>query len=415
MLRFIRRRTKQAFRSALQIFFEKDHDMKKPLSGVRVLDFTRMFAGPFCTMLLADLGADVVKLEPPEGDPTRIQGPPFFEGSGMSFLAANRNKRSITLDLKSPSDLATARHLAQRADVIVENFRPDVMKKFSLDYETLRPGNPRLIYMAMSGMGASGPYSRKGALDLTIQAEGGYMSLTGERDGEPIKLGTSAFDLVCGQYASSGIVTALYDREKTGRGQKIETSLFEGILTYLVDAGMGWLLTGERRPKWGSEHASNVPYKAFRAADGWIVIASATQRLYEAFMKVLRRPDLVTDPRFVAMADRVKNRLALYEILDAEVLTWKVSDLVAALDEGQVPCAPVNDMEQVFKHPQTIARGMLASVKHRDGRETPAIGPALKFSAFDIAADWQAPPALGEHQDEVLREWLEAKPVEAAI
>ena len=389
--------------------------MKKPLSGVRVLDFTRMFAGPFCTMLLADLGADVVKLEPPEGDPTRVQGPPFFEGAGMSFWAANRNKRSITLDLKSNADLATARELALHADVIVENFRPDVMKKFGLDYETLKRSNPRLIYMAMSGMGATGPYSKKGALDLTIQAEGGYMSLTGERDGQPIKLGTSAFDLVCGQYASSGVITALYDREKTGRGQKVETSLYEGILTYLVDAGMGWLLTGERRPKWGSEHASNVPYKAFRAADGWIVIASATQRLYEAFMKVLGRLDLIADARFSTMADRVKNRLVLYEILDAEVLKWKVGELVTALDSGQVPCAPVNDMEQVFNHPQTIARGMLASVKRADGTEMPAIGPAVKFSSFDVAADWRVPPALGEHQNEVLRDWLATQSAEVTV
>lgn len=380
--------------------------MQKPLSGIRVLDFTRLFAGPFCTMLLADLGADVVKLEPPEGDPTRTQGPPFYDGAGMSFWAANRNKRSIMLDLKNPADLALARRLALEADVIVENFRPDVMKRFLLDYETLSRDNPRLIYMAMSGMGADGPYSKKGALDLTIQAEAGYMSLTGERNGKPIKLGTSAFDLVCGQYASSGIITALYAREGTGKGQKIETSLFEGILTYLVDAGMGWLLTGERRQKWGSEHASNVPYKAYLAADGYIVIASATQRLYAAFMKVLGRTDLIDHERFAIMADRVKNRVELYEILDAEVRKWKVEDLVAKLDAAAVPCAPVNDMEQVFNHPQTLARGMLASVERRDGTKIPAIGPAVKYGSFDISAGWRAPPGLGEHRSEILQEWI---------
>lgn len=378
----------------------------KPLNGVRVLDFTRLFAGPFCTMLLADLGADVVKLEPPDGDPTRVQGPPFFEGAGMSFLAANRNKRSIALDLKKPQDLALARDLALRVDIIVENFRPGVMKKFGLDYETLSQSNPRLIYAAISGMGARGPYGKKGALDLTIQAEGGYMSLTGERDGAPIKLGTSAFDLVCAQYAASGILTALYARERTGRGQKIETSLFEGVITYLVDAAMGWLLTGERRRKWGSEHASNVPYKAYQAADGWIVIASATQRLYEAFMKVIGREDLITDPRFATMARRVENRMSLYELLDAEILKWNVGDLVVKLDAGQVPCAPVNDMERVFKHPQTLAQGMLASAKRNDGREMPMIGPAVKYSAFDISAGWSAPPDLGEHRNEIVADWI---------
>ncbi len=380
--------------------------MQKPLTGIRVLDFTRLFAGPFCTMLLADLGADVVKLEPPEGDPTRTQGPPFFDGAGMSFWAANRNKRSIVFDLKKAEDLELARRLALQADVVVENFRPDVMKRFGLDYDTLSRDNPKLIYMAMSGMGADGPYSRKGALDLTIQAEAGYMSLTGERDGKPIKLGTSAFDLVCGQYASSGIITALYDREKSGKGQKIETSLFEGILTYLVDAGMGWLLTGERRQKWGSEHAANVPYKAYQAADGYIVIASATQRLYEAFMKVLGCEDLVGHPKFASMADRVTNRVELYAILDAEVLKWKVDDLVAELDAAAVPCAPVNDMERVFNHPQTLARGMRASAKRRDGTEMPAIGAAVKFGSFDVSSGWRAAPALGEHRREILQEWI---------
>jgi succinate--hydroxymethylglutarate CoA-transferase len=256
-------------------------------------------------------------------------------------------------------------------------------------------------------MGASGPFSAKGALDLTIQAEAGYMSLTGEPDGKPIKLGTSAFDLVCGQYASNGILTALYDRERTGLGQKIETSLFEGILTYLVDAGMGWLLTGEQRPKWGSEHASNVPYKAFLASDGWVVIAPATQRLYEAFLKVLGRNDLATDPRFATMKDRVANRLVLYEILDAEVMKWKVADLVDKLDEGLVPCAPVNDMERVFNHPQTLARGMRATAQRPDGTKIEMIGPAVKFSSFDISEDWRAPPALGEHNAEVIRDWLD--------
>jgi succinate--hydroxymethylglutarate CoA-transferase len=381
---------------------------RKPLSGIKVLDFTRMFAGPFCTMLLADLGADVVKLEPPEGDPTRIQGPPFHDGLGMSFLASNRNKRSISLNMKDPADLENARQLALRADVIVENFRPDVMGRFGLGYETLSKENPRLIYAAMSGMGASGPFSAKGALDLTIQAEAGYMSLTGEPGGKPVKLGTSAFDLVCGQYASNGVLTALYDRERTGLGQKIETSLFEGILTYLVDAGMGWLLTGEQRPKWGSEHASNVPYKAFLASDGWVVIAPATQRLYEAFLKVLGRDDLATDPRFATMRDRVANRLVLYEILDAEVMKWKVTDLVSKLDEGLVPCAPVNDMERVFSHPQTLARGMRTTAQRPDGTKIEVIGPAVKFSSFDISADWRAPPALGEHNTEVLRDWLDA-------
>jgi len=380
--------------------------LEKPLSGIRVLDFTRMFAGPFCTMLLGDLGADVVKIEAPEGDPIRAQGPPFFEGESMSYLAVNRNKRSIVLDMKREDDKATARALALKADVIVENFRPDVMGRLGVGYESVCAENPGVIYAAMSGMGATGPLRDKGAFDLTIQAEGGYMSLTGEAEGTPIKLGTSAFDLICGQYAMGAITTALYARERTGRGQKIETSLLEGMVSFLVDAGVEYLTMGTLRPKWGSEHPNNVPYKAFAAADGWIVVGAGAQHLYEGFVRVLKREDLAVDPRFRTLRDRVTNRAALYRILDEVVAQWKVEELVAALDAAGVPCAPVNDVAAVFRHPQVIERGMLQTVPRADGSQVPTIGPAAKFSSVDITQDWKAPPRLGEHGAEVLRDWL---------
>ncbi|WP_231711460.1 CaiB/BaiF CoA transferase family protein [Xanthobacter dioxanivorans] len=370
------------------------------------MDFTRMFAGPFCTMLLGDLGADVVKIEAPEGDPIRAQGPPFFEGESMSYLAVNRNKRSIVLDMKREDDKATARALALKADVIVENFRPDVMGRLGVGYESVCAENPGVIYAAMSGMGATGPLRDKGAFDLTIQAEGGYMSLTGEAEGTPIKLGTSAFDLICGQYAMGAITTALYARERTGRGQKIETSLLEGMVSFLVDAGVEYLTMGTLRPKWGSEHPNNVPYKAFAAADGWIVVGAGAQHLYEGFVRVLKREDLAVDPRFRTLRDRVTNRAALYRILDEVVAQWKVEELVAALDAAGVPCAPVNDVAAVFRHPQVIERGMLQTVPRADGSQVPTIGPAAKFSSVDITRDWKAPPRLGEHGAEVLRDWL---------
>lgn len=378
----------------------------KPLKGVKVADFTRLFAGPFCTMLLADLGADVVKIEAPEGDPIRHQGPPFYDEKSMGFLAVNRNKRSVVLNAKDPEQLAVTRQLAQQADIIVENFRPGVMDRMGLGYADLSVKNPRLVYASMSGMGATGPLRDKGAFDLTIQAEAGFMSLTGEPDGTPIKLGTSVFDLVCGQYALSAILTALYQREQTGKGSHIETSLFEGLVSYLVDAGLEWLLMGNLRPKWGSEHASNVPYKAFKAADGWIVIGAAVQRLYESFVTVLGRADLLEDPRFTTMRDRVSNRVELYAILDPEVAKWPVEELAEKLDTANVPCAPVNTMEGVFKHPQTLARDMLVKARKPDGTDMPMIGSAIKFDSFDISADWKAPPALGAHTDEVLADWL---------
>jgi Predicted acyl-CoA transferases/carnitine dehydratase len=378
----------------------------KPLKGVKVADFTRLFAGPFCTMLLADLGADVVKIEAPEGDPIRHQGPPFYDGKSMGFLAVNRNKRSVVLDAKDPKQLALTRQLAEKADIVVENFRPGVMERMGLGYAELSAKNPRQIYASISGMGATGPLRDKGAFDLTIQAEGGFMSLTGEPDGAPIKLGTSVFDLVCGQYALSAILTALYQRERTGRGSYVETSLFEGLVSYLVDAGLEWLLMGNLRPKWGSEHASNVPYKAFKAADGWIVIGAAVQRLYEALLKVLGRTDLLQDARFTTMKDRVTHRKELYAILDAEVAKWSVAELAAKLDAANVPCAPVNTMEGVFKHPQTLARNMRVEARKQDGTTMPMIGSAIKFRDFDISSEWTAPPALGEHTEEVLSDWL---------
>jgi succinate--hydroxymethylglutarate CoA-transferase len=378
----------------------------KPLNGIKVLDFTRLFAGPFCTMLLGDLGADVVKIEAPEGDPIRAQGPPFHKGFSFSFLAANRNKRSIVIDMKAPDGKALARRLALTADVIVENFRPGVMDRLGLGYDDLAAERPGLIYAAMSGLGSDGPYKDVGAFDLTIQAEGGYMSLTGQRGGQPIKLGTSAFDLICGQYAMGAIATALFARERTGRGQRIETSLFESEITFLVDAGMEYLTTGVSRGKWGSEHANLVPYKAFEASDGWVVIGAGNQNLFEAFMKVIGRTDLAADPKFARLADRVANRDALYAILDQEVGGWTVAALVAGLSAAQVPCSPVNNMQQVFTHPQALHRGMVQKVEHPEYGELSVIGPAVKYGDFDVTENWQAPPLLGEHAEQILGEWL---------
>lgn len=379
---------------------------RKPLTGIKVLDFTRLFAGPFCTMLLGDLGADVVKVEALEGDPIRYQGPPFYKNHAFSFLAANRNKRSVVIDMRDDEGKALAQKLAQKADVIVENFRPGVMKRMGMSYENLSAQNPKLIFVSMSGFGATGPYSEKGAFDLTIQAEGGYMSITGERNGAPIKLGTSAFDLVCGQYATSAIATALFDRERTGKGQLIETSLFESEITFLMDAGMQFLTTGESKGKWGSEHAQLVPYKAFQTEDGWVVIGAGVQNLFERFLQVIGRTDLLSDPRFADVKARVENRDEVHKILDAEVRRFKISDLVGKLDAAKVPCSPINNMEQVFTHPQALHRGMVQKVEHSEYGPLNLIGPAVKYSGFDVAAEWTAPPVLGEHNEEVKKDWL---------
>ena len=386
----------------------------KPLSGIRILDFTRLFAGPFCTMLLGDLGADVAKLEAPEGDPIRQQGPPFFHGQSMSYLAVNRNKRSIVLNLKSEAGKALARRLALAADVVVENFRPGVLDRLGLGYAGLAVDNPRLIYLSISGMGADGPYRDVGGFDLTIQAEGGYMSITGERNGAPIKLGTSAFDLICGQYAVSAITTALFERERTGRGQTINTSLFESEITFLVDAAMEYLTVGQVRQKIGSEHVAQAPYKAFQTADDWLVIGAGMQNLFEAFVKVLGREDLVRDSRFTTVAARSANREALPAILDPEVRKYATADLHKRLTDAKVPCAPVNTIDKVFGHPQALHRGMLQHLTHPRYGDLKVVGPAVKYSGFQVTDGWTPPPELGEHTTAVLKDWLGMNPEESS-
>jgi succinate--hydroxymethylglutarate CoA-transferase len=387
----------------------------KPLTGIRVADFTRILAGPYCAQLLGDLGAEVVKVEiPGAGDPLRTQGPPFHEGNGLTWYAANRNKRSITLDMQTPRGKEIARALCLKADVVLENFRPGVMDRLGLGYEALAQDNPRLVYASMSGFGADGPDSLKGAFDLTIQAIGGYMSITGERGGAPIKTGTSAFDIVTGMNCQSAVLAALLQRTTTGRGQKIETSLLESEVAFLANAALEYLLAGVEPQKWGSEHAQQVPYKAFEAQDGWIVIGAGFNNLFASFCRILGREDLLSDPRFAELAGRVSNRDVLYPILDAEVRRHTKQDLLERLDAAGVPCALVNDMQQVFAHPQVRHRGMQQRLHHTAYGEVPSLGPAVKYSGFEVTEGWTAPPVLGEHTQAVLSEWLGYGPEELA-
>ena len=254
-------------------------EASKPLSGIRVLDFSRFFAGPYCAQLLGDLGADVVKVESPGGgDPLRQQGPPFIHGNGITWYATNRNKRSITLDLRSADGSSTARDLCLKADVVIENFRPDIMGRMGLDYASLAVQAPRLVYASISGFGPDGPDAGLGAFDLTIQGVGGYMSITGPREGAPVKLGTSGFDMLAGMNCHSAILAALLQRERTGKGQHVTTSLLESEVAFLANAALEYLMTGQEPQKWGSEHAQQVPYKAFETSDGWAVIGAGFQK-----------------------------------------------------------------------------------------------------------------------------------------
>lgn len=380
--------------------------MKKPLEGLKVLDLTRFFAGPFCTMHLADHGADVVKVEAPGGDLTRRQGPPFLGENGMTFLAANRNKRSIEIDAKTDEGRKLLFRLACQADVIVENFRPSVMRRMGIDYESVSEQNPGVIYASLSAHGSDGPDGARGGFDITVQAEFGFMSISGEKGGRAIKQGTSVFDLVSGLYAFSGILVALRQREETGRGQIVETSLMEAQLTFLVDAAMEYLVAGVVRQRWGSEHSQIVPYKVFDTADGEMVIGAGYQTVYEPFCRAIGRNDLLTDPRFVTLEQRVINRDQIYEILDKEIRRYRTEELVGILNEAGVPNAPVNDMAKVFAHPQVLHRRMKIDLEHPVYGTFPTIGPGIKYSGFEITDGWKAPPLLNEGADDVLSEWL---------
>lgn len=382
--------------------------MGKPLEGLKVLDMTRFFAGPFCTMHLGDHGADVVKVEAPGGDQTRRQGPPFLGGNGMTFLAANRNKRSIVIDTKSQEGRDLLFRLACRADVVVENFRPPVLRRMGIDYGAVAAVNPGVIYASLSGLGADGPDSARGGFDITVQAEFGFMSITGEKGGKAIKQGTSVFDLVSGLYTFSGILAALRQREQTGRGQVIETSLMEAQVSFLVDAAMEYLAAGVVRQRWGSEHSQIVPYKVFDTADGEIVIGAGYQTVYEPFCKAIGRDDLLADPRFRTLEMRVTNRVAMYDILDPEIRRHDTAHLIAILTGAGVPNAPVNDMAKVFAHRQLLHRNMRLDLDHPVYGTCPTIGPAIKYSGFDITEGWRAPPLLNEGAEEIVAEWLTA-------
>jgi len=379
----------------------------KPLHNIRVLDFTRFLSGPYGTMLLGDLGAQILKLEDPcGGDPLRIQGPPFFEGDGLTFHASNRNKKSLAVNLKNPEDLALVRRLCEKADVLVENFRPGVMSQYGLAYDSLRQENPGLIYASISGFGADGPMASQGAFDLTVQAFGGYLSITGEQDGPPVKPGTSAFDLIAGMNISSGILAALFHRAQTGIGQRVETSLMEGQLAFLANAGLEYLYGFGVPRRMGSSHPQLVPYRVFRAADGWVVIGAGVQNIFESLARALGRPDLIDDPAFESLKARLANRSTVDAAIERETCKHTIRSLLDLLGSAGVPCSPVNNVDEALASEQAVHRKMVVdmAVDAQSSRRT--MGSAVKYSGFDVTDGWTSPPALDGGGRELADRWL---------
>jgi formyl-CoA transferase len=385
------------------------------LSHVRVLDLTRVLAGPWCTQLLADLGADVVKVERPgAGDDTRGWGPPYLKDThgrdtteAAYYLAANRNKRSVTVDLAHPDGRRIVQRLAERADVLVENYKAGQLARYGLDYASLAALNPRLIYCSITGFGQTGPHADRPGYDFIIQGMGGFMSITGERDdrpgGGPQKAGVAVSDLMTGMYSAVAILAALAHRERTGEGQHIDLALFDVMLAMLANMNMNYLTSGRAPGRAGNAHPNIVPYQVFEAADGHVVIAVGNDGQFVKFCEVAGCPDLAAHPSYARNADRVRNRDAVLAILEPLVRGRPVAFWVERLEAAGVPCGPINDIAQALADPQVVARELRVDLPHPLAGTVPLVANPIRLSATPPRYD-RAPPVLGEHTDEVLRE-----------
>jgi crotonobetainyl-CoA:carnitine CoA-transferase CaiB-like acyl-CoA transferase len=379
--------------------------MSGPLAGLVVADLSRVLAGPFATMLLGDLGADVVKVEHPDGgDETRAWGPPFSGGHSTYYLAVNRNKRSVALDLKTDQGRRAARALALRADVLVENFKAGALDRLGLGYEEVARDNPRLVWCSISGFGRGAGAELPG-YDFLVQAMSGLMSITGPAGGEPTKVGVALVDVLTGLYATSGILAALQARERTGRGQRVEVSLLGSALASLVNQASSFLCTGSVPRAMGNRHPSITPYETLATADRPLVVAVGNDGQFARLCRVLGVPGAATDPRFATNADRVTNRDALAELLERALAARGASDWVAALSEARVPCGLVNDVGEAFALAERLGLGPVAAA----GR-VPQVADPIRLSSTP-ASYRLAPPALGEHTAEVLG-WLGAPPAD---
>ena len=375
------------------------------LEGLRVLELTQVMAGPFCGQVLADMGADVVKVEPPgTGDSTRRSLGFRMRGEDTAaFLAVNRNKRSLALDLKDEAHRAAFHRLARDADVVLENNRPGVAARLGVDYETLAALNPRLIYASISGFGQTGPYASRPGYDLMAQGLSGVMSVTGEPDGDPVKCGVPIGDLSAGLFCAVGILSALAARERTGRGQQVDTSLFEGALALSIWETAELWATGRVPGKLGSAHRLTAPYQALRTADGYITVGGNNQKLWERLCGVLAREDLIGDPRFADNDARMEHRPELEAELESALASGSTDQWVEALLAAGVPAGPIHDYGQVFEDPHTQAREMEVSMEHPVEGRIRGLGIPVKLSATPGAVR-RAAPLLGEHTAEVLRE-----------
>ena len=374
--------------------------MAAPLEGIRVIELARILAGPWAGQTLADLGADVIKVEAPEGDDTRRWGPPFIEAEGEKtaayFHAANRGKRSITCDFRTPEGQETVRRLVADADVVIENFKVGGLAKYGLDWESLRKVNPRLIYCSITGFGQTGPYAHRAGYDFIIQGMSGLMSVTGPADGQPQKVGVAVTDVFTGVYAATAILAALVQRGRTGEGQQIDMALLDVATSIMANQAMNYLASGKAPGLMGNAHPNLAPYAVFDCKDGWLILATGNDGQYQRLCGILGLQEMATDAKFLTNADRIAHREEMTERITAATRIWAKADLLAACEAEGVPAGPINDMAEVFADPQVVARGLKIAPEGLPGLRSP-----MTFSGAELALDRPA-PRLGQHQDEVL-------------
>jgi len=392
-------------------------DMTAPaaLAGIRVLDLSRVLAGPWSTQILADLGADVVKVEVPgRGDDTRAWGPPFLKGAdgqdeiGTSayYLAANRNKRSIAVDFASPEGTALLRQLATKADIVIENFKVGGLKKYGLDWESLRTVKPNLVYCSVTGFGQTGPYANRGGYDFVAQGMGGFMAITGEEGGQPLRAGVAMADVTTGLYATISILAALRHAERTGEGQHIDISLLDTQIACLANQAMNWLVGGVDPGRLGNRHPTVVPYKTFDVADGTIIIAIGNDGQFRAFCALMGMPQLAQDERFVTASARLINRDAIEAEVQRLVANEPGLPLIDRLAAAGVPAGPVNKVSEVFADPFITARNVVHDFVRADGAHIPSVAFPGKLSATP-ATMRRPPPRVGEDEQSILADWLD--------
>ena len=391
--------------------------MSLPLSNITVLDLSRILAGPWCAQVLADLGATVIKIEHPQrGDDTRGWGPPFLadrDGAetreAAYYLGVNRNKRSVAVDFTHPDGQAILRALAVQADVFLENYKVGGLAKYGLDYASIRAVNPRIVYCSVTGFGQTGPYRNIAGYDFMIQGMGGLMSITGERDdlpgGGPQKVGVAVSDIMTGLYATIGVQAALMHRETSGEGQHIDMALLDTQVAMIANLNMNYLISGKVPGRMGNAHANIVPYQAFPSADGHVILAVGNDNQFRKFCQIAGRAELASDPRFATNADRVRNRDVLVPIITDVIRTRKTKEWTDALDAAQVPCGPINTLDQVFSDPQVVHRGMRIDLPHPLSGTVPQVRNPIVFSGTPLEYH-DAPPLLGEHTASVLKERL---------